>query len=59
MFPSQFKKYKVILEGSIKYQIQIYAWLEAEENEAKEMNYCHVTSIVSRGPKNLLYNHII
>ena len=54
MFPSQFKKYKVILEASIQYQIQIYAWLEAEENEAKETNYCHVTSIVSRGPKNLL-----
>ena len=38
MFPSQFKKYKVILEASIKYQIQICAWVEAEENEAKEMN---------------------
>ena len=38
MFPSQFKKYKVILEASIKYQIKIYAWLEAEGNEAKEMN---------------------
>ena len=37
-FPSQFKKYKFILETSIKYQIKIYAWLEAEGNEAKEMN---------------------
>ena len=38
MFPPQFKKYKVILEASIKYQIKIYAWLEVEGNEAKEIN---------------------
>ena len=38
MFPPQFKKYKVILEASIKYQIIIYAWHEAEGNGAKEMN---------------------